>query len=205
MAKIITGTLTLSGAAYNLDLAFKPSRITIYNSTIMKTPANGKIAQSIWFDDMADGYAYQWVFDATPVLITQEITSNGFTPYTTADGSLFTNTLKTVTAITKASNASITSTAHGLSVDDIVTFSGVVGMTEINYKRGKITSVADANTFAVDIDSSSFTTYTSGGYANYISGTQYNSGSTGITLGTGVIGDSSDVLYYEAVLEDAIL
>ena len=71
---------------------------------------------------------------------------------------------KTITAISKAFRAEITSTAHGLSKGDRVTFASVVGMTEIN---GLSATVVDAgvNTFVVTTDTRLFTTYTSGGTA----------------------------------------
>ena len=70
-----------------------------------------------------------------------------------------------VTAITKATSAQVTSTAHGLALGDYVIISSVVGMTEINNKIGVVNAVVDANTFTVDINSTGFTTYTSGGTA----------------------------------------
>lgn len=75
-----------------------------------------------------------------------------------------TTTAKTITAITKASSAVVTSTGHGLTVGTVVVFSGIVGMTELNNVAALITA-QDANTFTVNIDSSAFTTYTSGGSA----------------------------------------
>lgn len=75
-----------------------------------------------------------------------------------------TTTAKTITAITKASSAVCTSSAHGLTVGQVVVISGVVGMTEINNFAGLITA-ADTNTFTLNVDSTNFTTYTSGGTA----------------------------------------
>ena len=72
---------------------------------------------------------------------------------------------KTITGITKASAAVVTSTAHGLAVGTVVVISDVVGMTEINDMAGVITA-QDSNTFTLGgIDSTNFTTYTSGGTA----------------------------------------
>ena len=80
---------------------------------------------------------------------------------------------KTISAITKANPAVVTSSSHGYSNGDFVNISGVVGMTEVN---GKTFKVADktTNTFELqnvdgtDINSSAFTTYSSGGVANKI-------------------------------------
>ena len=68
-----------------------------------------------------------------------------------------------ITAITQASSASISSTSHGLSVGDTVVLYGVVGMTQINGLIGVVLTVPDANTFTVNIDSTAYTAYSSGG------------------------------------------
>ena len=76
------------------------------------------------------------------------------------------NTQKVITGITQASSAVITlGASHGHVVDDSLHLSGVVGMTEINGLRCTVTA-ADATTVTVDIDSTLFTTYTSGGVTN---------------------------------------
>jgi hypothetical protein len=72
---------------------------------------------------------------------------------------------KTITAISKANPAVITSTAHGLSDGDVVKIAAVVGMIEINGKVGVVVGLT-ANTFALyGVDSTNYTTYTSGGTA----------------------------------------
>jgi hypothetical protein len=72
---------------------------------------------------------------------------------------------KTITAISKANPALITATAHGFSDGDVQKISAVVGMIEINGKVGVVV-VKDANNFYLyGVDSTNFTTYTSGGSA----------------------------------------
>jgi hypothetical protein len=71
---------------------------------------------------------------------------------------------KTITAITKAAAAVVSSSAHGLVVGQVVVFAAVVGMTEINGLCGVITAQT-TNDFTVNIDSTAFTTYVSGGTA----------------------------------------
>ncbi len=68
-----------------------------------------------------------------------------------------------VTAITKANVAQVTSTAHGLSVGDAVYITGVSGMTQINNVIGIVDTVIDANNVTISINTSAFTAYTSGG------------------------------------------
>ncbi|MBK8916376.1 MAG: phage tail protein [Phycisphaerales bacterium] len=72
---------------------------------------------------------------------------------------------KTITAISKANPAVITSAAHGLADGTVVKISAVAGMTEINGKVGVVISLT-ANTFELrGVDSTNYTTYTSGGSA----------------------------------------
>jgi hypothetical protein len=69
-----------------------------------------------------------------------------------------------ITAITKATNAQISATAHGLVTGDYCYIDTVVGgMVEIRDRIAQITKVSD-DVFSCDnIDSTDFTTYTSGG------------------------------------------
>jgi len=82
-------------------------------------------------------------------------------------------TAKTITGITKANPAVVTSGAHGYSNGDFVDIDAVVGMTQVNNKRFKVANVA-ANTFELqdedgnNINSSSYTTYSSGGTAERV-------------------------------------
>lgn len=77
-------------------------------------------------------------------------------------------TQKTITAITKATTAQITATGHGYSVSQIVYLSGIVGMVELEGVTATVVSVPDANNFTVNVDTSDFTTYVSGGTAERV-------------------------------------
>lgn len=91
---------------------------------------------------------------------------NGWSVDTTNGRITFTTNQKTITAITKASQAVITvGSSHGYVVNNTVYISGVGGMTEINGRRGLITAVG-GSTITVNINSTGFTTYTSGGQVN---------------------------------------
>lgn len=82
-----------------------------------------------------------------------------------------TGSAKTITAISQAFRAQVTSSAHGLVVGDRVTFASVGGMTQINTLVGTILA-RDTNTFVVDIDTRAFSAYTSGGTATPVQWTQ---------------------------------
>jgi hypothetical protein len=80
---------------------------------------------------------------------------------------------KTISAITKANPAVVTASSHGYENGDEVVITAVGGMTEVNGKRFLVADKT-TNTFelqdkdGVDINSSSFTTYTSGGVSNKV-------------------------------------
>ena len=82
-------------------------------------------------------------------------------------------TAKTITAATKASPGVLTSNSHGFSNGDEIFIASVGGMIELN---GRNYRVADSTTntftltdlFGVAINTTSFTTYTSGGTATEI-------------------------------------
>ena len=105
---------------------------------------------------------------------------------------------KTITGITAANPAVVTSSSHGYSNGDFVIITGVVGMTQVN---GKTFKVADktTNTFELqdvdgtDINSSSYTAYSSGGIANKIY--QITTSYTTAQLFDLKFAQSADVLY----------
>lgn len=67
-----------------------------------------------------------------------------------------------ITGISKAASAVLTVGANSFAVGESVQVSGVVGMTQINGMRALVTS-RDATTITVAINSTAFSTYTSGG------------------------------------------
>lgn len=67
-----------------------------------------------------------------------------------------------VTNITQAASAVVTVASSAFQVGDRVIFANVVGMTEINDLIGTVT-VAGLTSITVDIDSTNFTAYSSGG------------------------------------------
>lgn len=79
-----------------------------------------------------------------------------------------------ITGITKALQAQVTAVAHGMTSTSagvtFVDFSQVKGMKEINGASGLVQSIVDANNFTVNINSTSFSTYTTGGYVNILTG-----------------------------------
>lgn len=78
---------------------------------------------------------------------------------------LHTAAAKTITGVTAADPAVVTSAGHGLSNGDEVYITGITGMTELNGRRFTIAGVA-ANTFQLEgEDSTTYTAYSAGGTA----------------------------------------
>lgn len=94
------------------------------------------------------------------------MTSTAVSKYrTSVKVSTATAAAKSITSITKANPMVVTSSAHGLSVGAVVVFASIGGMVELNGVAGVVTA-QDTNTFTIGgIDSTNFTTYTSGGTA----------------------------------------
>ena len=75
------------------------------------------------------------------------------------------STAKTITAATKANPGVFTASAHGFTNGQVIGLSSIAGMTEANGKYG-VAVVLSANTFSIaGLDTTNFSTYTSGGSA----------------------------------------
>ena len=100
-----------------------------------------------------------------------EFGNNYFRVY--QDGGIVTETGKTISGATKANPVVITATSHGFSNGDHVIIGSVAGMVELNGVTG-IVANKTTNTFELtdvdgtNINSTGFTTYTSGGTASKI-------------------------------------
>ena len=76
-------------------------------------------------------------------------------------------TTKSITAATKANPCALTVPSHGLTTGQVIQATSVGGMVELNDKLFTVT-VVDANTITLDgVNSTAYTTYTSGGSIAY--------------------------------------
>lgn len=84
------------------------------------------------------------------------------------------NTLRTLTNIARGSVTMVTCPNHGFTSQDegltTVMFLKIVGMRQINALPGRILKVLDADNFTVDIDSTNFYAYVSGGVISIVTG-----------------------------------
>lgn len=75
------------------------------------------------------------------------------------------STTKNISGVTKANPAVVTSNSHGFATGDTVWITGVSGMTQLNNKAYTIT-VVNANSYRLNgVNSSGYSTYSSGGTA----------------------------------------
>ena len=98
-----------------------------------------------------------------------------------------------ITALTAANPAVVTIVGHGYATGDDVYIAGVVGMTELNGMRYRITRI-DADTFSLDGENSTaYTAYSSGGIAEKVY--EIVSPFTGAILYDIQFTQSADVMY----------
>ncbi len=123
----------------------------------------------------------------------------------TNDFELFSNVKQnaTITAITKANPGNVTAVGHGLSTNDEIAFFNVGGMVELEANGYTVTKVDDDN-FTIGVDSSAFTTFTSGGdirhainstaFTAYVSGGEARERTTAISGLTHLEGETVSIL-----------
>lgn len=159
-SRMAKGNFTSTGAAQIVNLPFKPDAIEMWNFTVFGTPANHGVPYAYWDVNMGQGFAAEQVFNATPVLTTDTVTSNGFSTFSA--GLLFqfgaTNqhggSPVSDFSISKANPATVTTVGnHGLASGDVVIFSNLsqtstTGMQQIAGIPFTVT-VTGATTFTI--------------------------------------------------------
>lgn len=76
--------------------------------------------------------------------------------------------LKTISGITLGTTTTININNHGLVVDDYIWFNEIVGTTQLNGQTAQVATVVNADNITINVNSSSYTLYTSGGIAQYL-------------------------------------
>lgn len=119
----------------------------------------------------ATGYPFRYIKKPVAGTVkigigTTEVPATDYTLSTTAGTVAFAaDNAHAITGISKAASAVVTLGTHTYNIGQSVGFRNVVGMTQINGLRGIITA-KDATTITVNINSSAFSTYSSGGETN---------------------------------------
>jgi len=137
------GTGDSSTVAFQLQKIYTKGGIS--QKRLIKKPVSGTARIAVGGVELTQ----QWSVDTTTGIVTFSA-----------------NKTESITGITKASQAVVTAT-NTLTADDTVYLSGIVGMTALNGNRYKVVS-ANASSFTIDVNSTGFGTYTSGGTYNTI-------------------------------------
>lgn len=124
-SKSARGSFTSTGAAKVIYLPFQPNIIRMTNYTAAATPAQNGVPFANWDAAMGQGGGIMQIFNATPVLVTDNITSGGFSTFSAGQLLQFGSQIQ-ISGITKASPAVVTTAAnHGYSTGDVVIFQGL--------------------------------------------------------------------------------
>ena len=154
--KLAHGNFTSTGAAKAILLPFLPGRIELWNySAANAAPSANAVVSAYWDVGMGQGFAFETVYNSTPVLVADSVTSGGFSTFQGGLSQQFGAKIG-ISGITKASSAVVTTTAaHGYSVGDTVIFQGLnqsatTGMQQIAGIPFTITAVGSTTTFTID-------------------------------------------------------
>lgn len=124
-SRLAKGSFTSTGAAQVVNLPFRPDAIEMWNYSSFTTPANHGVPYAYWDVNMGQGYAVEEVFNATPVLTTDYVTSNGFSTFAAGQLLQYGAAIQ-ISGITKANPAVVTTgSAHGLASGDVVILTGL--------------------------------------------------------------------------------
>lgn len=242
--KVVSG-----GAAQVLNLGFIPDWFYMRNDTIY-TSGTVTGVTDVWYDTQMASLATAYnliITQSTGVPAYSRLASvtTGITAFQSSDDNLYTpqqapynvitgnrayigrSTELVITGISNAANAVVTATHSFTTADQgvtVVTFHGVLGMTQINGLSGIVQTVTGTTSFTVNINTTNFGVYSAGtagltgGFANVITGapvsTTYgntilptaeaNLGIIGLNLGTSVMVNTSDIWSYQAFLQSPV-
>lgn len=161
------GRFTSDGTAKKILLPGGADYFLVINQTqLATTQATGRGVRFEWTPDMAADSAIEWKkTDSTDALNMVLASSGGFT-YRTAQQDP--GAPKTITAITAANPAVVSSTSHGFSNGDRVVIYGTTGMLQIGGMNFTVSSVS-ANAFTLaGLDASGFAAAATAGFARKI-------------------------------------
>lgn len=124
-SRIAKGSFTSTGSAQVINLPFQPDSVEMWNYSVFGTPANHGVPYAYWDVTMGQGYAVEQVFNATPVLTTDTVTSNGISTFAAGQLLQYGSQIQ-ISGITKANPAVVTTgSAHGFKSGDVVILQGL--------------------------------------------------------------------------------
>jgi len=152
-SRMAKGRFVSTGGAQIINLPFQPDYVEFINYTASASGADNGVPNAHWDALMGQGVAVIDRFQAANQLTTDTVDTLGITTFSAGQLLQFGPTL-TVTDITKASPASVTtSAAHGYTSGDVVILEGLfetttTGMPQINGIPFTVT-VTGATTFTI--------------------------------------------------------
>ncbi len=152
-SRMAKGYFTSTGAAQVINLPFQPDSVEMWNYSSFATPANHGVPYAYWDVNMGQGFAVEQVFNATPVLSTDVVTSNGISTFAAGQLLQYGPQIQ-ISGITKANPAVVTTgSSHGLKSGDVVILTGLyqsttTGMQQIAGMPFTVT-VTGATTFTI--------------------------------------------------------
>lgn len=124
-SRIAKGSFTSTGSAQMVNLPFVPDYVELINYSAAATPAQHGVPFAWWDVVMGQGFAVEQVFNATPVLLTDNVIANGISTFTAGQMLQYGAQIQ-ISGITKASAAVVTTaSAHGYASGDVVIFQGL--------------------------------------------------------------------------------
>lgn len=200
------GYLQSAGSAYTITLPFQADSFEWWRYTSYGTA--GTVGNGIWFRDFPAGDQLETVnivdngSTGNHNLVLE--TTNGITIANTGPG--FQNEHKTITGITTATPAVVTSAGHGYTSGQRIVITKLAGALgdELN-DNTYVVQVLTVNTYALydiyGIPITTVGTYTSGGQATLTGpslGIVNSPVSYKLTLGSAVMGADNDIIYFRA-------
>ena len=189
-SKIAKGHFTSTGFAQMVNLPFQPDYVEFINFTAANTAATSQnIVRGFWDISMGQGFGVVEGYNATPALIFDTVTTNGFSTFDASTalryGAVVQHGATPVSdfSISKANPAVVTTVGnHGLQTGDVIVFQNLAqtattGMNQIAGIPFMITRTG-ATTFTINWDTSG---------SNY---TAFNTATS-----TGNVGSYKRVLY----------
>lgn len=124
-SRMAHGTFTSTGAAKVINLPFQPDQVEMWNYTSFGTPAQHGVPYAFWDSNMGQGFAVEQVFNVTPVLTTDTVTTNGISTFQAGQLLQYGPQMQ-ISGITKANPAVVTTaSAHNLKSGDVVILIGL--------------------------------------------------------------------------------
>ena len=178
--KMAKGRFTSTGFAKTINLPFQPDFVEFFNYSVANSaPANHGVFRGFWDANMGQGFAVEEVYNATPVLVSDTVVTNGISTFSAGlalqYGPVYQHTGSTDFSISKANPAVVTTTTnHNLQTGDVVIFQNLAqtattGMQQIAGIPFMITRTG-ATTFTINwnTNQSNYTAFNSATSTNNV-------------------------------------